>query len=152
MAAVTVCSDFGAQENEICHCFHMLGYIVRKSEKVKALWPHGLQYARPQSCQTLWPCGLRPTRLLPPWNSPGKSIGVGCHFLSGDLPDPGIEPRSPALQADSLPFEPPGKPILWSINSYSYNHPIASVPFTLLDKRISGTVFHVCVTAILSKN
>ena len=29
---------------------------------------------------------------------------------SGDLPDPGIEPRSPALQADTLPSEPPGKP------------------------------------------
>ena len=29
----------------------------------------------------------------------------------GDLPNPGIKPRSPALQAgDSLPFEPPGKP------------------------------------------
>ena len=28
---------------------------------------------------------------------------------SGDLPDPGIEPGTPALQADSLPFEPPGK-------------------------------------------
>ena len=27
----------------------------------------------------------------------------------GDLPNPGIEPRSPALQADSLPAEPPGK-------------------------------------------
>ena len=27
-----------------------------------------------------------------------------------DLPDPGIEPRSPALQAAALPFEPPGKP------------------------------------------
>ena len=26
-----------------------------------------------------------------------------------DLPDPEIEPRSPALQADVLPFEPPGK-------------------------------------------
>ena len=26
----------------------------------------------------------------------------------GDLPDPGIEPGSPALQADSLPSEPPG--------------------------------------------
>ena len=25
---------------------------------------------------------------------------------SGDLPDPGIKPRSPALQADSLPMEP----------------------------------------------
>ena len=29
----------------------------------------------------------------------------------GDLPDPGIEPRSLALKADSLPFEPPGKPL-----------------------------------------
>ena len=28
----------------------------------------------------------------------------------GDLPSPGIEPRSPALQADSLLSEPPGKP------------------------------------------
>ena len=28
----------------------------------------------------------------------------------GDLPDTGIEPRSPALQADSLPSELPGKP------------------------------------------
>ena len=28
----------------------------------------------------------------------------------GDLPDPGIGPRSPVLQADSLPSEPPGKP------------------------------------------
>ena len=26
----------------------------------------------------------------------------------GDLPDPRIEPRSPALQADALPSEPPG--------------------------------------------
>ena len=28
----------------------------------------------------------------------------------GDPPNPGIKPRSPALQADSLPAEPPGKP------------------------------------------
>ena len=28
----------------------------------------------------------------------------------GDLPDPGTEPGSPELQADSLPSEPPGKP------------------------------------------
>ena len=28
----------------------------------------------------------------------------------GDLPNPGIEPRSPALQTDSLQSEPPGKP------------------------------------------
>ena len=30
----------------------------------------------------------------------------------GDLPNPGIVPRSPTLQADSLPSEPPGKPLL----------------------------------------
>ena len=34
----------------------------------------------------------------------------GLPFPSpGDLPDPGIKPRSPALQADTLPSEPPGK-------------------------------------------
>ena len=36
----------------------------------------------------------------------------GLPFPSpGGLPNPGIEPRSPSLQADSLPSEPPGKPI-----------------------------------------
>ena len=35
----------------------------------------------------------------------------GLTFSSpGDLPNPGIEPRSPALQADSLQSEPPRKP------------------------------------------
>ena len=36
-----------------------------------------------------------------------------------DLPDPAIEPRSPALQADSLPSEPPGKPPFIG-NLYNY--------------------------------
>ena len=37
---------------------------------------------------------------------------IGLPFPSpGDLPDPGIEPVSPALQADALPSEPPGKPV-----------------------------------------
>ena len=31
--------------------------------------------------------------------------------MSGDLPNPGIEPRSPTLQADTLTSEPPGKPL-----------------------------------------
>ena len=35
----------------------------------------------------------------------------GLPFPSpGALPDPGIEPWSPTLQADALPSEPPGKP------------------------------------------
>ena len=36
--------------------------------------------------------------------------GLPCHS-PGDLPNPGIEPESPTLQVDSLPSEPPGKPI-----------------------------------------
>ena len=131
---------------------------------------------------SLWPHGLQPARFLCSWDSPGKNIGVGCHFLlkvifltqgsnphllcpalagrffsfflrkrvscsivsdlwdslrphglthqallsmgfprqdywsglpfssPGDLPDLGIEPKSPALQVESLPSEPPGKP------------------------------------------
>ena len=37
----------------------------------------------------------------------------GLPFSSpGDLTDPGIEPRSPTLQAEALTSEPPGKPYL----------------------------------------
>ena len=35
----------------------------------------------------------------------------------GDLPAPGIEPTSPALQEDSLPSEPPGKPNNWVVSN-----------------------------------
>ena len=106
-----------------------------------------------------WPHGLQPSRLLHPWDFPGKSTGVGCHCLlregtmlreikwthsvvsnsatpwtvahqappstgfsrqeywrglpfpsPGDLPNSGIKPRSPVLQADDLLSEPPGRP------------------------------------------
>ena len=52
---------------------------------------------------------LQPHGLYSPWNSPGQNTGDGIPS-PGDLPNPGIKPRSPALQADSLPAEPPGKP------------------------------------------
>ena len=49
-----------------------------------------------QSCPTLWDSkDCKPARFLCPWDFPGKSIGVGCHFLlQGDLSSPGIEPTS----------------------------------------------------------
>ena len=48
---------------------------------------------------------LQPHALDSLWNSPGQNT-----FPSpGDLPNPGIEPRSPALEAESLPAEPLGK-------------------------------------------
>ena len=40
-------------------------------------------------------------------DSPGKNTGVGCP-PPGDLPNPGIKPRSPTLRADSLPAKLPG--------------------------------------------
>ena len=44
----------------------------------------------------------------------------GVPFPSpGDLPNPGIEPRSPALQADALTSEPPGKPVKCSVSLIS---------------------------------
>ena len=42
---------------------------------------------------------------------PRQEYWSGLPFPSpGDLPNPGIEPRSPVLQADSLPFELQGRP------------------------------------------
>ena len=34
-----------------------------------------------KAVQLLWPYRLQPTKLLSPWDSPGKNTGVGCHFL-----------------------------------------------------------------------
>ena len=34
-----------------------------------------------QSCLTVQPHRRQPTRIPRPWDSPGKSTGVGCHFL-----------------------------------------------------------------------
>ena len=47
---------------------------------------------------------------LPSMGFSRQEYWSGLPFPSpGDLPDPGIEPGSPALQADALPSEPPGK-------------------------------------------
>ena len=45
---------------------------------------------------SLRPCGLYPTRLLRPWDSPGKTTGVGCHFiLQGIFPTRTSNPGLP---------------------------------------------------------
>ena len=65
-----------------------------------------------QLCPTLCdPVDCSPPKSSVHGDSPGKKTEVGDHvLLPGDLPNPGIEPRSPPLQADSLPPEIPGKP------------------------------------------
>ena len=64
-----------------------------------------------QSCLTL----CDPKACNPPGSSahgilPARVLEWVAIPSPGDLPDPGIEPGSPALQADSLPSEPPGEP------------------------------------------
>ena len=64
-----------------------------------------------QSCPTL----CDPMDCSPPGSSVRgilrQEYWSGLPFPSpGNLPDPGIEPRSPALQAGALTSEPPGKP------------------------------------------
>ena len=51
--------------------------------------------------------GLQSARLLCSWGFSRQEYwrGLPCH-PPGDLPNPGIEPRSPALQVDSFPSEP----------------------------------------------
>ena len=61
---------------------------------------------------SLRPHGLQPTSLLCPWGFSRQEYWHGLLCPSPrDLPNPGIEPRSPSLQADSLLTEPPGKPL-----------------------------------------
>ena len=48
------------------------------------------------SVDSLWLHGLQPARLLCPWNSPGKNIGVRCHsLLQGIFPTPRSNPGLP---------------------------------------------------------
>ena len=72
---------------------------------------------------SLRPFGLGPTRLLCPWNSPGRNTGGGCHaLLKGTFLTRGLNSHlsaSPALQADSLTTELSGKPIGSIISKYS---------------------------------
>ena len=59
--------------------------------------------------------------LYSPWNCPGWNTGVGSLFLlHEDLPNPGMEPRSPTLQVVSLPAEPQGKPPIYTPSSYNF--------------------------------
>ena len=75
----------------------------------------------------LRPHGTVPTRLLCPWNFPGKNTGVNCHFLLQDLPDPGIELMSlasVALAGRLLPPGPFGK-LPWALSiQVSYFFPL----------------------------
>ena len=85
--------------------------IFLESMKVKVLVT--------QSCLTLWdpmdcsPLGSSVHGILQFFHA--RILEWAAIPSPGDLPDPGIEPGSPALQAESLPPEPLGKPHKYDI-------------------------------------
>ena len=68
----------------------------------------GLLFSGSVLSDSLRPHGLQPASLLYPWDFPGKKHWSGLPFpSSGDLPDPGIGPASPALAGGFFIPEPP---------------------------------------------
>ena len=65
--------------------------------------------------------GLQPSRLLCPWDSPGKNTGAGCHFLLQRIfPTQGLNPGL-LLCRHSLPTELSGKPPAHTHGSVSFS-------------------------------
>ena len=75
--------------------------------KLWYIWKKVKSLSRVQLFATLWTVAHQAP---PSMGFPRQEYWSGLPFPSpGDLPDPGIEPRSPALQADTLTSEPPEK-------------------------------------------
>ena len=71
--------------------------LLSRFSRVRLLWPHGLYVAR---------------QALLSMEFSRQEYWSGLPFpFPGHLPDPRIEPASPALQADSLPLSHQGSPL-----------------------------------------
>ena len=80
-----------SETSEEFHHSHFVSCVLSRSVVSDSLWHHG------------------PTRLLFPFNSPGKNTGVSCHSLFQGI---FLTQGTPVLCANSLPSEPSGKPYL----------------------------------------
>ena len=71
----------------------------------------------------LLPHGLQPTRLLCPWDFPGKNTGVGCHcLLQGTFPTQGLKLHLLHQQAGSLPLSHQGNCTPTVIHTHTHTH------------------------------
>ena len=71
---------------------------------------------------------------------PKQEYWSGLPFPSpGDLPDPGIEPRSPAWAGGFFTTEPPGKPQEWYTRMLMYRiHPLIALK-TVQNQTLNGS-------------
>ena len=66
---------------------------------------------------------LQPYVLYSPWNSPHQDTGVGsCSFLQGNLPNSGIEPRSPHCRKILYQLSHQGSPLQFKTKPFSVRH------------------------------
>ena len=61
-------------------CIHKYICPLDYGKKYFLLWSE-VKWNHSVMSNSLWPCGLWPTRLRHPWDFPSKNTGVGCHFL-----------------------------------------------------------------------
>ena len=87
-------------------------HVYRKERKKVKLLSRVLLFATP------WTIAYQ---AAPSMGFSRQEYWSGLPFASpGDFPDPGIEPRSPTLQSDALPSEPPGNNIVPASQLYSF--------------------------------
>ena len=98
METVTDFIFFGSKITAVGDCSHEIKDACSLEEK----WSHSVM------SNSLWPDGLLAYHAPPSVGFSRQEYWSGLSFPSpGDLPNPGIKPGSPTLQADALPSEPP---------------------------------------------
>ena len=89
-----------------------------------------------------------------------RILESGAIYLSGDLPDSGSEPWSPGLQEDSLPSEPPGKPIMTTgktiaLIRWTFVGKVMSLLFNMLSRLVIASLprsKHLLISWLLSSS
>ena len=98
------------------------------------------------------PHGLQPARLLCPWNFPGKSTGVGCHFLLQVIfLTQGLNPYLLHWQADPLPLSHRGSPYIYIFFFFQilfYYSLLQDIEYSILNKLYSYTVNPCCLSIL----
>ena len=81
----------------LCKTMSNGSILIKRTSQVLALSGPRSQVESESESRSVVPDSLRPHGLYRPWDSPGQNTGVGTLSLLGDLPNPGIKPRCPAL-------------------------------------------------------
>ena len=108
---------------------YWISYNIAPIVYVLGFWPWGVEdrsSAESVSCSVVshswWPHGLQPSRLLCPWDSPGKNTGVGCHaLLQGIFSTQGSYPGLLHCRRILYCLSQQGSPhTFWFSSQYSY--------------------------------